>query len=160
MIFCGSYTLGVAGSSLHIISPPRSWLREAGQHHRSAGDLLSESSVQNTSVPLRPQRHSWPARRVGLPRSSTASSATRARSSASKARQSRPLIAAPAGRAHTLQPTRGRLRHDAGGDGDRRTRGLENRMRGVVAPGSATLRATLATSEPVGPAAGHRAGKG
>jgi hypothetical protein len=45
-----------------------------------------------------------------------------------------------------------------GGDG--RTRGLRNRKEGVVSPGSAAHQTTLATSEPVRPATGHRAGKG
>ena len=52
-------------------------------------------AITTDRLPLRPHRHSWPLRKVGLPSNSIASSGTRARSSASKAVQSRALIAAP-----------------------------------------------------------------
>jgi hypothetical protein len=85
-------------------------------------------------LPLRPQRHSWLARKVGLPRSSTASSGTRARRSASKACQSRPLIAATTGRARSRRPARGPRRRCAGGDGGGRTRVLRNRIGASLPP--------------------------
>ena len=89
-------------------------------------------------LPLRPQRHSWPARKVGLPKQLHRELRHAGAQFGVEGPPVPPAHRRPrgTGRMHAGRPEEPR-RHGARVGGNGRTRGLRNRIRGVVAPGSA-----------------------